>query len=394
MSFDEGKITFQEADRRYAKLRREQESGSLSNEEFDAELKQLMVQDPEGRWWAKSPTTGEWHYHDGTAWVKGTPPGYQVPQAAPEDQPETQQSESVEAQESARRVAALYAEAQRHADAEEWQQALECFEEAQRLEPGYRDTEELLERVRQELASPTKVEVPDLSGQTLSQARSTLVDIGLKPGRHSEITNDKMPKGQIISQSPEAATDLETGKLVSVTVSSGPRSDVAFGTLRVRYTGIPAGLRGSLELFLDGEEVGNFSTRGQEIEVKSEAGSRSIMVRWLKGTRPILGLSTNVSNSPPLTFQMRSNDVLDFTCGVRVTWLMGARPFIEHSQTPSSESSSRPEQNIQPLLALLGFSRETPTIHEEPTPWLRNAIVTLLVIGAILFILLVSLYLL
>jgi len=43
MSFDEGKITFQEADRRYAKLRREQESGSLSNEEFDAELKQLMV---------------------------------------------------------------------------------------------------------------------------------------------------------------------------------------------------------------------------------------------------------------------------------------------------------------------------------------------------------------
>jgi hypothetical protein len=91
MRFDEGKITFQEADRRYAKLRREQESGSLGDEEFDAELKQLMVQDPEGRWWAKSPTTGEWHYHDGTAWVKDTPPGYQAPQDTSEDQPEIQQ---------------------------------------------------------------------------------------------------------------------------------------------------------------------------------------------------------------------------------------------------------------------------------------------------------------
>jgi tetratricopeptide (TPR) repeat protein len=302
--------------------------------------------------------------------------------------------DALDAQERIQGVATLYDRGQRHMKAEEWQQALECLEQVQRLEPDYRETGELLARVRQEFASPPKVEVPDLSGQTLSQARSTLVAIGLKLGPHSEITNDKMPKGQIISQSPGAATDLETGKLVSVTLSSGPRSDVAFGTLRVRYTGIPAGLRGSLELFLDGEEVGNFSTRGQEIEVKSEAGSRSIMVRWLKGTRPILGLSPNVSNSPPLTFQMRSNEVLNFTCGVRVTRLMGAMPFIEHSQTPSSESSSRPEQYIQSLLALLGFSQETPTNHEEPTPWLRNAIVTLLVIGAILFILLVSLYLL
>jgi hypothetical protein len=105
MSFDEGKITFQEADRRYAKLRREQESGSLGDEEFDAELKQLMVQDPEGRWWAKSRTAGEWHYHDGMAWVKDTPPGYQASQAASADQPETEQPESRDSQEQARRVA-------------------------------------------------------------------------------------------------------------------------------------------------------------------------------------------------------------------------------------------------------------------------------------------------
>src|SRR5215212_5293683 len=109
-----------------------------------------MVEDEEGRWWAKSPTTGEWHYHDGTAWVKDTPPGYQAPQAAPEDQSEIQQSESLGAQELARRVPAIYAEGQRHMEVEEWQQALERFEEVQRLEPNYRETSTLLAQARQQ----------------------------------------------------------------------------------------------------------------------------------------------------------------------------------------------------------------------------------------------------
>src|SRR3712207_5708091 len=51
----------------------------MSVEEFDAERRWLMVQDDEGRWWAKSRTTGEWNYHDGRAWVRGTPRGYGPP---------------------------------------------------------------------------------------------------------------------------------------------------------------------------------------------------------------------------------------------------------------------------------------------------------------------------
>lgn len=93
-------MDFQEADRRYAKITRRQETGGLTQEEFDEELKQLMVQDEEGRWWAKSRTAGEWYYHDGTAWIKDTPPGYQPPQAAPADQPE-----SLDSQKQARMVA-------------------------------------------------------------------------------------------------------------------------------------------------------------------------------------------------------------------------------------------------------------------------------------------------
>ncbi|MGH3090272.1 MAG: PASTA domain-containing protein, partial [Rubrobacteraceae bacterium] len=102
---------FREADRKYAELARKRDAGDISAEEFDAERKRLMVLDKQGRWWAKSSSTGEWNYHDGKAWVKGVPPGYE-PQsdAAPakeiperRTQPERTQAPSSEGQ--AREVA-------------------------------------------------------------------------------------------------------------------------------------------------------------------------------------------------------------------------------------------------------------------------------------------------
>jgi hypothetical protein len=78
---EDQRVDFQEAERRYAEIKRRHEAGSLTKEEFDKQLKELMVQDEEGRWWVKSRTTGEWHYHDGTAWIKDTPPGYEPLQA-------------------------------------------------------------------------------------------------------------------------------------------------------------------------------------------------------------------------------------------------------------------------------------------------------------------------
>lgn len=69
-------MDFREADRRYAEIKRRREVGTLTDEEFDKQLRKLMVQDKEGRWWAKSRKTGKWHYRDGTVWIKRVPPGY------------------------------------------------------------------------------------------------------------------------------------------------------------------------------------------------------------------------------------------------------------------------------------------------------------------------------
>src|SRR5919206_935078 len=98
MDFRGRKIDFREADRRYAELQRQLDAGTISTEEFDAQLRQLMVQDDEGRWWAKSRQTGEWNYHDGSAWVRGTPPGYQPSRTPPAEstldrQPQLEQGE-------------------------------------------------------------------------------------------------------------------------------------------------------------------------------------------------------------------------------------------------------------------------------------------------------------
>jgi WD40 repeat protein len=130
--------------------------------------------------------------------------------------------EALEAQEAERKVAAVYTEGQRHIDAGEWQQALECFEEVQRLEPAYRRTQYLLSQVRQKLAPPSRIEVPVLSGQEVSQANTVLASKGLKLGAQDKASSETTPEGQIIKQNPEAGTEIVAGNSVEITVSSGP----------------------------------------------------------------------------------------------------------------------------------------------------------------------------
>jgi hypothetical protein len=85
-SEDQG-VDFREVDRVYAEIKRHHEAGTVTDEEFDELLKELMVQDQEDRWWVKSRTTGDWHRYDGTTWIKDTPPGYEPLQGGPSTTP-------------------------------------------------------------------------------------------------------------------------------------------------------------------------------------------------------------------------------------------------------------------------------------------------------------------
>src|SRR5215217_2517449 len=72
MDFRGPERSFEEADRRYAELKRLHEAGEITEEEFDEHLKRSMVQDEGGRWWSSLARV-----------VSGTTttatPGYQVP---------------------------------------------------------------------------------------------------------------------------------------------------------------------------------------------------------------------------------------------------------------------------------------------------------------------------
>jgi hypothetical protein len=65
----------EEADRRYADLRRQYESGNLSPDEFKTQVSnEIFVLDSEGGVWTKDPQTGDWYYYDGRTWDQRTPP--------------------------------------------------------------------------------------------------------------------------------------------------------------------------------------------------------------------------------------------------------------------------------------------------------------------------------
>jgi uncharacterized membrane protein len=72
----DGELDFVEADRRYAELKQQYDAGTIDDEEFDTQRRQLMVQDSQGRWWAKGREDDKWYYRSESGWLQGTPPDY------------------------------------------------------------------------------------------------------------------------------------------------------------------------------------------------------------------------------------------------------------------------------------------------------------------------------
>ena len=69
-------MQFADVNGRYAELKQQFQSGAITAEQFDEALKAMMVQDDQGRWWAKARETGDWNYYDNVsgAWVRAEPP--------------------------------------------------------------------------------------------------------------------------------------------------------------------------------------------------------------------------------------------------------------------------------------------------------------------------------
>lgn len=57
----------------YFKLRGQFDTGRISQEQFDEKLRELMVQDAQGRYWMLGADSGKWYFYDGANWVQSDP---------------------------------------------------------------------------------------------------------------------------------------------------------------------------------------------------------------------------------------------------------------------------------------------------------------------------------
>lgn len=69
-------MTFAEADLQYRELKQQFDAGRLDEAAFEEAIRDLMIQDEQGRWWAKARDTGQWNYYDAATqnWVPASPP--------------------------------------------------------------------------------------------------------------------------------------------------------------------------------------------------------------------------------------------------------------------------------------------------------------------------------
>jgi hypothetical protein len=308
--------------------------------------------------------------------------------------------EALEAQEVTQRVAPVYTEGQRHMDAREWQQAVDRFEEVKRLKPGYRDTEELLLRARQKLAQPSMVEVPDLSGQTAPQAMSALsgkaaAGKNLNLGAQSETSSDTVPKGRIITQSPEAGAKVTAGSSVRVTISSGPSTvevpDLAGrNSSRARSTLQASGLECVIaEVPNSGAGKGKIIDQEPEARTRVPRGSR-VRVTVSSGTQETITTDTSSQGTTeagqpapqPSRAQPRNN------------YAMRPRPRQTRQSPQQSTSDAESNRRMRTILVALWRSIYS-NAHAESSGilWLLSVflvrLIAVVVVGVVLYYLVI-----
>jgi len=68
-------MDFAQVETKFKELKGQYDAGAITEDEFKAQLEELMIQDKEGNWWIIGYETGQWYYHDGEKWILAPRPG-------------------------------------------------------------------------------------------------------------------------------------------------------------------------------------------------------------------------------------------------------------------------------------------------------------------------------
>ena len=66
---------FRKVEAEVASLKKQLQAGRLSEQKFNEQLNNLMVEDDKGDWWMIGTKSDAWYRFDGQNWVQSTPPG-------------------------------------------------------------------------------------------------------------------------------------------------------------------------------------------------------------------------------------------------------------------------------------------------------------------------------
>jgi hypothetical protein len=82
-------MDFAQVETKVTQLRQDLAAGQLTEEQFKARLREMMVEDEAGNWWMVGYETGEWYRHDGDDWVRADPPDHLSSIPTPRPAPQT-----------------------------------------------------------------------------------------------------------------------------------------------------------------------------------------------------------------------------------------------------------------------------------------------------------------
>ncbi|MFR9676694.1 Stk1 family PASTA domain-containing Ser/Thr kinase [Streptomyces sp. TR02-1] len=155
------------------------------------------------------------------------------------------------------------------------------------------------ERVRRNRAvtlvvssGPRTVEVPELTGTPLAEARSALKEAGLEPGLVSRRFDDAVARGSVIRTEPAAGTGKRPGSAVRLTVSEGREIEVPDVAGRSRRAAHQALTDAGLKVRIAPERVHSGRPPGTVAAQSPEAGAKAsedetVTLTLSKGPEPV-----------------------------------------------------------------------------------------------------------
>lgn len=81
-----------------------------------------------------------------------------------------------------------------------------------------------------------KIEAPDLTNKTYDEAKQLLADMGLQITKGESLASDDIPVDKIVSQFPEAGSEVKKDDIITVNLSSGPGEAVVPKLVGIEYT--------------------------------------------------------------------------------------------------------------------------------------------------------------